>query len=245
MGNPELSGILLQTSVTTLPCIREDNKLNQWFFETAKRYVTSPVLEIGSGEGNISGLFVRHGIHLYLSDPEDGHRQALKEKFHEEPNVISVLKLDLWHPEFETRYAKMLGQFSSVFALNITDHQCLDKRTIANAKLLLKKRGRMILLLPANTALFNGLGQGLQQWIGTNQEVIRKLLSKDFEILKTFFFNIVGISGWWLSGPELNKKESAAEQISEYEELVPIFRIADPSIFKQFGLSVMVVVRKL
>lgn len=213
-------------------------------FDTIRPYVKGSILEIGSGIGNISDIFVQTGIPLTLSDLDTRYCGMLAEKFHGEPMVRGVYQIDLGHPGFENEYAELLGKFSTVFALNVVEHIPNDKLAIANAKLLLRTRGHLIVLVPAYTALFNGLDQGLDHWRRYNRESLKKLLSKDFEILKTQYFNLAGIVGWWLSGSVLKKQELPSGQLSLYNKLVPLFRVADAMTFHQVGLSVIAVGRK-
>ncbi|HMH21385.1 MAG TPA: hypothetical protein VK563_06405 [Puia sp.] len=233
--------ILEQTNNSTTSLVHhgEARKFNQWLFERAKSYVKGSTLEIGSGTGNVSELFIKNKQPLYLSDPKDQYCRLLNERHKEESMVRGVLQIDLKHPEFEIQCAELLGRFSTVVAMNI-----VDKASIVNAKLLLRIRGHLILSLPANTALFNGLGQGFEKWRSENYASIQKLISKDFEIIRTAYFNLVGISGWWLSGDELKKRELAKDQLGQYEKLVSVFRITESMVFNREGLSAIVVGRK-
>jgi len=228
----------------TLQHLSEAKQLNQWMFDTIRPFVKGPVLEIGSGIGNISSLFVENGIPIHLSDLESKYCEVLRGKFEGEPLVKGVKQIDLSHPDFENRYAKLLGQFGTVFALNVVEHIPNDKLGIANAKLLLKTRGRLIILVPAYTALYNDLDVHLDHFRRYNRESLKKLLSKDFEILNTQYFNLAGIVGWWLSGTVMRKKTLPEGQLSLYDKLVPLFRVADAMTFKQVGLSVIAVGRK-
>ncbi|MDR3713319.1 MAG: class I SAM-dependent methyltransferase [Puia sp.] len=210
-------------------------------FDTTRPYIKGSTLEIGSGIGNISDMFIQQGMPLYLSDLEDKYCRILSKRFLGEPMVRSIFRIDLRHPDFGHKYAELLGRFSTVFALNVVEHIPNDKLAIANAKLLLRKRGHLIVLVPAYMALYNGLDLGLEHWRRYNRQSIRKLLSKDFEILKVQYFNMVGILGWWLSGSALGKKELPEEPLSFYNKLVPMFQISDAITFKQVGLSVIAV----
>jgi len=124
------------------------------------------------------------------------------------------------------------------------EHIPNDKLAIANAKLLLRTRGHLIVLVPAYTALFNDLDEGLDHFRRYNRESITKLLNKDFEILNTQYFNLAGIVGWWLSGSVMKNKKLSSGQLSLYDKLVPLFRVADAMTFKQVGLSVISIGRK-
>ncbi len=230
--------------LTTLQHLSEAKRLNQWMFNTIRPYVKGNVLEIGSGIGNISSVFVQAGIPLSVSDLSPHYCQMLKRNFDNEPMVRGVYQIDLAHGSFETVYAGLMQGFDTVFALNVVEHIYNDELAITNAKQLLRKRGHLIVLVPAYTALYNGLDMGLEHWRRYNRESLKKLLSKDFEILKTQYFNLAGIVGWFLSGSVLKNDKLPSKQLSLYDKLVPLFRVADAMTFNQVGLSVIAVGRK-
>lgn len=230
--------------LTTLQHLSEAKRLNQWMFETIRPYVKGEVLEIGSGIGNISSFFVEAGIPITLSDLDLHYCSLLEKNFENENKVKGIYQLDLANSSFKSAYASLLGRFDTVFALNVVEHIPNDKLAIANAKLLLRRGGHLVVLVPAYTALYNGLDQGLEHWRRYNRHSLKKLLSKDFEILKTQYFNLAGIVGWFLSGSVLKKATLPSAQVSLYDKLVPLFRIADTMTFNQVGLSVIAVGRK-
>ncbi len=213
-------------------------------FDTIRPFVKGSVLEIGSGIGNISSLFVQNGIPITLSDLEPQYCQKLQYHFDRDPMVRGIHQVDLAHSDFGTKYSHLLKKFDTVFALNVIEHIANDKLAIENAKQLLRKGGHLIVLVPAYTALYNGLDQGLEHWRRYNRKSIKELLSKDFEIMKTKYFNMAGLIGWFLSGSIFKKSILPSGQLSLYDKLVPIFRVTDAMTFHHVGLSVIAVGRK-
>src|SRR5256885_788493 len=53
---------------TTLEAVSAAPDFNRWMYESVARYMISPVLEIGSGIGNISAHVLGSGHETYLSD---------------------------------------------------------------------------------------------------------------------------------------------------------------------------------
>jgi len=66
-------------------------------------------------------------------------------------------------------------------------------------------------------------------------------MSRKFEIKDTFFFNPVGIIGWFLNGSILKKKEIPGDQMKHFDKLVPIFRMINWVTKSMLGLSVIAV----
>lgn len=213
-------------------------------FETIFPHVKGNILEIGSGIGNISSQFINAGMSITLSDLDVEYCRMLREKFVKESLVRGVYQLDLAHPSFEATYGKLVNRFNTVFALNVVEHIEDDKRAIANAWSLLAPGGRLIILVPAYSVLYNGLDRGLDHFRRYDRKSIRQLLNSNFKVLNIHYFNLAGIFGWFFSGTVLRKKRLLSSQLSVYDRFVPLFRIADALTFHRAGLSVIAVAQK-
>jgi 2-polyprenyl-3-methyl-5-hydroxy-6-metoxy-1,4-benzoquinol methylase len=83
-----------------------------------KPYIGDKTLEIGSGIGNISKIFIQGSKNIDLSDIRDQYVNYLKFEF---PNN-KVFKINLVNPDFDIAYSKILGSYNLVFALNVIEH---------------------------------------------------------------------------------------------------------------------------
>ncbi|WPQ63319.1 class I SAM-dependent methyltransferase [Chitinophaga sancti] len=230
---------------STLEHLSIADRLNDWMFETIQPHVKGRILEIGSGIGNITACFINHGIPLCVSDYSDHYCSLLDQKFLNEPLIEGIFQIDLADKDFESRYSSLIGQFDSIFALNVVEHIEDDHLAIANCKKMLAPGGHLIILVPAWQLLYNGFDKELEHFRRYTKKTVTKLFrSQGLEILKTWYFNLAGILGWFVSGTILRKKTLPAGQLTVYNKLVPIFKIADRLTFNQLGLSVIIVGRK-
>jgi len=227
---------------STLENLSGANLLNDWMFDTIRPYVKGRILEIGSGIGNISTCFIQNDIPLYVSDYSEYYCNLLNNKFANEPLVEGVFQIDLSDSDFERRYASIIGSFDTVFALNVVEHIKDDKLAILNCKKLLAQGGHLIILVPAWQLLYNGFDRELEHFRRYTKKTVKSLLqSQNFEISRTWYFNLAGILGWFVSGTLLRKNTLPAGQLSFYNKLVPIFKVIDRITFNQIGLSVIIV----
>ncbi|MEM6633712.1 MAG: class I SAM-dependent methyltransferase [Bacteroidota bacterium] len=232
-----------QEGLETLQTISEAHRFNEWMFETILPYVVEgPILEVGSGIGNISSFFLERGMPICLSDIRENYCGFLEEKFSQHPQLIDILQLDLVHPQFETEYAEWLGHFHTVYALNVVEHIEDDGLALANIRKLLAPKGRVIILVPAYQMLYNTFDKNLYHY----RRYTKSTLSAVFEensipVLTKFHFNFIGIFGWILSGSILKKETIPSGQMKLYDTLVPIFRLIDRLLLKQIGLSVIAI----
>ena len=233
-----------QVGFSTLLSISDIDKFNQWMFESIRPFIKGKTLEVGSGIGNISAMFVRSGLPLTLSDYSKEYSSFLQKKFAKEPLIRGVHRIDLTDPDFETRWSHLLGSFDTVFALNVVEHIEDDQLAVANCHKLLAPEGRLILLMPAYPGLYNGFDKGLGHYRRYTRRTMSGLLSIRFEVLKTFHFNLAGILGWFFFGTVLREKTITKGQMKTYNRLVWLFRIADKLAFCRIGLSVIGVGKK-
>lgn len=219
----------------TLNVIEKANKFNKWMYETIKPYCKGRILEIGCGIGNISEFFIQDSQEIVLSDLRDNYLEIVSKKFSN-----PVLKIDLVDAEFESKYEDLLNTFDTVFALNVIEHIENDKQAIANCKKLLKKGGNLIILVPAYQFLYNSFDTELEHFRRYTKNSLENIIQHNqLKIKKTFYFNVIGILGWFFSGSILKKKTIPEGQMGLFNKLVPVFKMADLITFKKIGLSVI------
>ena len=230
----------------TLQTISGAQRFNEWMYQTILPYVASgPILEVGSGIGNISSFFLEEKRPICLSDIRENYCGYLEETFSEEESLIDILQLDLVHPDFETVYASWLGYFHTVFALNVVEHIEDDRLALANIQKLLAPGGRTIILVPAYQTLYNTFDKNLYHYRRYTKSTLTAIFDQNkIPVIKKFYFNFIGIAGWVLSGSILKKETIPSGQMKLYDRLVPAFKLIDRLLWNQIGLSVIVVGEK-
>ena len=231
-----------QEGLDTLDTMSEARKLNAWQYEDSSRHLSGKILEIGSGVGNISAFYVEENRDITLSDIRDNYLEKLTKKFEKGVSPNKIIKMDLVASDFEEKYAKHIGTFDGLFALNVVEHIEDDTLAISNAKKLLKPGGKMVILVPAYQALYNGLDKALFHYRRYNKRSLNELfLKNDLSIDKSYYFNFAGILGWFVSGKLQKNNTIPGGQLKLYNSLVPIFKLVDLITFRKIGLSVVCV----
>lgn len=227
--------------LVTLNVIEKADHFNEWMYNTISPNCNGRILEIGSGIGNISQFFIRDKKEIVLSDLRDNYCEIIKQKY----TNNEVIKIDLVHNDFENEYKNLTGTFDAVFALNVVEHIEDDVLAIANCKKLLKTGGKLTILVPAYQFLFCDFDVELEHYRRyTKKPLIKIMKANDLKIHKTFYFNFIGILGWFFTGKILKKKTIPEGQMGLFNLLVPIFKLADFLTFRKIGLSVICVSEK-
>ena len=228
----------------TLKAIKDADAFNSWMYSQIAPFVESPVLEIGSGIGNISKCCLVDGHSLTMTDIRSEYIDFLKDAFSE--RTEDILQLDLVDENFDQHYSSYIGRFKTVFALNVIEHIEDDNRAIQNATKLLCDEGKLIILVPANAILYNKLDSNLFHFKRYGFRDLSKLMETSplkLEIIKGF--NGLGIAAWVYGGLFSRKGVIAGGDMKFYNRLVPIAKWVDKITFFKLGLSLIAVSRKV
>lgn len=229
----------------TLEVISDAGKFNQWMYQTIKPYCSGNILEIGSGIGNISQFFLADNKKISLSDLSTDYFKILDAKFGSYPNLKSLFTLDFAEKELEIKYPQLIGQFDTVFALNVLEHVSDHEQAIQNCYKLLKSNGKLVILVPAFQSLFNQFDVSLEHRRRYTPKTLKRvMLIPGFKLIHCQYFNAMGILGWFVSGKLMSKNAIPGGQMRLYDQLVPLWKIVDWFLKPCCGLSVICVAQK-
>lgn len=230
---------------TTLNIIAKAQNFNEWMYHTIKPFCKGKILEIGSGIGNISHFFLKDNFEIMLTDIRKGYCSKLKSDFSHSFNFLGAEIMNLAETDFDKKFKVHIGQYDTVFALNVIEHIQDDYLAIRNCNKLLKDGGQLIILVPSYQKLYNRFDLELGHCRRYNKSSLSKIfIEEKFEVIHSQYFNFIGILGWYISGSIFKKESIPKNQMKAYNLLVPFFKIIDKSIFNIAGLSVITVGRK-
>ena len=224
----------------TLETFSGAHAFNSWLYDQIKEYTQGQILEIGSGIGNISSFLLKEQQSVSLSDLRPEYCQLLKNKFRDQPGLQRIIEMDLSLTGFREMYTEYLEKFDTVIALNVIEHIADDSLAILNAKSLLRKNGKMIILVPAGQWLYNQLDKELGHYKRYTMSGLNEILkSAGLHIFRSKYFNAAAIFGWWLSGKILKDKMISTSKLHFYNRLVPLFKVMDWFVKPFTGISVI------
>lgn len=225
----------------TLNVIEKANLFNKWMYNTISPFCNGRILEIGSGIGNISNFFIHEGKDIVLTDLRDNYCEILKKKYGN-----TVLRIDIVNPNFDLEYISLFESFDTVYALNVIEHIENDKLAVANCKKLLKKNGRLVILVPAYQYLFCRFDNELGHYRRYTHHSLAKIIKANgLSINKTFYFNAFGLVGWFIFGKMLGHQAINSGEMNLYNRLTPVLKLADLLTLKRIGLSVICISEKV
>jgi SAM-dependent methyltransferase len=127
----------------------------------------------------------------------------------------------------------------------VLEHIPAHHQAIQNSLRLLKKGGKLIVLVPAFQILFNGFDEQL----GHQRRYTVQLLSDLFEtngyrVIYSRYFNFIAILGWFIDGTLLHERMIPGRQMKFYNSLVPLWKIVDLFMKRIAGVSIIMVGEK-
>jgi 2-polyprenyl-3-methyl-5-hydroxy-6-metoxy-1,4-benzoquinol methylase len=215
----------------------------KWVFDVVLPALGGNILEVGSGLGTFSEHIIQGfpESSITLSDVSPTYVKNLEEKFGS--SKVAVYKLDLNDPE---DFRKMSHKkFDSIIAINVLEHIQDDKMALRQLRDLLNVGGILVMLVPANKFLYNIIDKSIGHWRRyTKDELRAKVKECGFGIDRMFFFNILGMVGWYINGnicknPVINKQASGI-----FDKLIPVMRIIEKALGRRMGLSIICFARK-
>ena len=225
---------------STLDTISAADNFNRWMYAAIAPHCSGRILEIGGGIGNISAQFLKEGKDLTVTELQDEYCSIIRNKLARYKGLKDVVRMDITDPGFESMHMDLLGKFDTVFALNVVEHIADRQLALVNCRKLLKPGGKLVILVPAFQMLYNRFDKSLGHYLRFTRKSLNQLMAEGgFTVVNSWYFNFIGIFGWWFSGTVLRKEMIPEGQMALYNRLVPVFRIIDVFTQKIAGLSVI------
>jgi SAM-dependent methyltransferase len=224
----------------TLEAFSQAGKFNRWLYQKIIGYVQGKTLEIGSGIGNISAFLLKDMDDVSLSDLRPEYCRLLQNKFRNATHLKGVYELDLSLEDFNYIHPELMEKFDTVIALNVIEHISDDLLAIRNAKALLRKSGKLVILVPAGQWLYNSIDHELGHNKRYSKSGLNELMeSAGLVVTDCRYFNAAAILGWWVSGSILREKSISSVKLKIYNRMIPFFKIMDWFISPFTGISVI------
>lgn len=219
----------------TLEVLEGAHRYNKWIAEVILPYVISPVLEVGAGIGNISGLFI-HKTPVTLTDKDKAFTKYLRQKFSRE---VSVSLLDIENP----LPGNLKNRFNTVISVNVLEHLKNDEEALRNMRQTLRRGGKLIILVPAKSKAYNKLDKELGHYRRYEKdEVILKLSEAGYSVNSVQFFNALGLLTWivrnYLTGQNIHL---TPRQIATFDLIVPLLKLLEKRVNIPIGISIVAI----
>lgn len=224
--------------------VNSADRFSNWMYDEIKPHLQGNILELGSGIGTYSEKVVRDFISstIIVSDVDREYVRLLKEKFKANENVITS-RIDVVNRKC---FSNIGLKVNTVFALNVLEHIEDDVGALNNIYDFLETGGRLVILVPAHSFLFNCIDRAVGHYRRYSIGLMRdKIKQTKFKIEKMFYFNFAAIFGWYINGNVLRKALINENAMGLYNIVVPMVKTIEKHVFfRRIGISLIVVLTK-
>jgi SAM-dependent methyltransferase len=217
------------------------HNFNRWIYSLIKEFLGQRVLEIGCGVGSFTGLLSEGGRRVMAVDIEPAYVKKAREGFQNNELVEAIVFDATEKPGPEI----LNFQADTVVCMNVIEHLKDDAAAMEYLAASLQPEGRAIILVPAFQWLYGSMDESYRHWRRYNRKELEKLLQQaGLKVEKTFYVNLFGMLGWWMSGKVLRRRVLPSGGLRLYHWLVPLFKWVEKITGPPVGLSLISIGRK-
>ena len=211
---------------------------NQWILNKIVKYLKNDILEVGCGIGNFTNSLIKYG--KIWSIDIDQHPIKKTEKKLNKKVKIGYGDIEKGKYYFKKKY------FDTIICFNVLEHIKNDENAVENLNKLLKKRGILLLVLPAHPKIYGSLDKHVGHFRRYEMNKLLSLLkSHNFDIILSKRINIIGALGWWFSGKVLKNTFVDLDKLSFFNKIAPFVLPIEDIIGTPIGISILVVAQKI
>ncbi len=225
----------------TLEALQRTDSYSAWQVAQVSAFLGHRILEIGAGIGNISAhLAAAKPEALFITDPNPDYLSRLRSAFERSPTVrvaqleLPGMALDDWRAQ----------RIDTIVAFNVVEHIAEDHAAVRELASTLMPGGRLVLIIPAHSALYGPLDTALGHYRRYSVRSAGVLMAQaGLRPQLVRYFNMAGAIGWFWRGQMRRKRELNPGSLRFFDKLVPLLRMED-GLPKPFGLSVVAVAER-
>ncbi|OGV63258.1 MAG: hypothetical protein A3K19_12935 [Lentisphaerae bacterium RIFOXYB12_FULL_65_16] len=227
-----------------LAVLRGTANYREWIHRICVPFIGKRILEVGAGIGNYTEKLLGADCVL-ATDVYPPYVRELARRFGSAANVkVSQLDVSCIEPQAAARI--MAERLDTVLMFNVLEHIADQPPCVRSLLSLIEPGGQVVVVGPAIPFLFNSLDRAYGHYRRHTVQEFRDLEREmQFRVVHARYFNIVGVAGWCLNGALLRRAQLSVFQTRTFDLLVPLLRRVESVFPVGFGLSVVVVLRKV
>lgn len=209
---------------------------NEWTLQKFLPHLKGDILEIGCGIGNFTNSLTKYG-NVWAVDIEKEYIEKTKK------NTKGKVKVGFGDIEKGEYFFDK--KFDVVICINVLEHIKDDKRALKNLYNLLKKEGKLILLVPAHDFLYGGIDKAIGHYRRYQKDRLSLMMvNLGFKIISARALNFLGALGWWFSSKLLGKSIVEEGKVKVFNVIAPIILPLENIVEPPFGTSVLIIAQK-
>lgn len=225
-------------SEETLESMSQAVWYNRWTLKKFSSFLKGDILEVGCGIGNFTQL-LRSYRSVWAIDINNEYIEQTKK------NVNGGVRMGVGDIE-KGSYFFERQRFDTVVCLNVLEHISDDNKALENLYKLLRKKGYLILLVPAHQFLYGQIDKSIGHFRRYSKKKLESKLKKiGFNIINSKKVNLLGSIGWFIEGKIFKKSKIEESKVKIFNLLAPFFLNAENFAEPPMGTSILTVAQKI
>ncbi|GMN07858.1 hypothetical protein MTsPCn5_32470 [Croceitalea sp. MTPC5] len=222
-----------------LDVFKKASNWKSYFAKHIKSALRGDVLEVGSGIGANTPFLLNASDNILswtLVEPDKDLLEVAKTELCKDKSNIPF-SLNYVNGTIESVFSK---KYDTILYIDVIEHIEDAVAELSEAKTLLKKDGRLIILVPAYQFLFNNFDRSIGHFRRYNKKMLKGHVHRDLEIKRLFYLDSMGFFAALLNKWVLKKDIPTSKNIFLWDKiLVPFSKVVDIISFHSFGKSLI------
>ena len=227
----------MSNGLKTLESMSQAQWYNKWTLNKFKKFLNGEILEVGCGIGNFTRTLTSFG-QVWAIDINNEYIEKIGERV-DRGTQVGFGNIEKGEYFFQTR------KFDTIVCLNVLEHIKDDVATVNNLHKLLKKNGKLILLVPAHRFLYGEIDRSIGHFRRYDKIALTKKFEKlGFKVAFSRRINFLGALGWFIAGKILQKETVGEENIKIFNLIAPLVLPLENLIEPPIGTSILIDAKK-
>jgi SAM-dependent methyltransferase len=213
---------------------------NHWIYNCVRPFLWGAILEVGAGVGNITQFLLNHP-RIACLEPSKPYVEYLKNRFADHANV------SIHQAMIEALPNKVLAanSFNSIVCANVLEHIKEDQSALSIMAQMVDEGGVVAIVVPAVSWIYGRLDERMGHYRRYNRGQLKRMMIRaGLKVVRSRYFNGVGVLGWWIQGKILRHERIPERQTRLFDKLVPILSAFERLLPLPLGQSLVVIGKK-
>lgn len=224
----------------SLDLLRDTYNYNHWIYSLIRPYLGDTLIEVGSGQGNITRFLLCHKEVVCL-EPNKEYKRRL--------DSLAAVHLNLRVIEagdeaLDGKWA-LDNHFDTVVCLNVLEHIEDDLQAMKRFRGILGNGGRILLYVPACPWAFGEIDRNLGHYRRYSKRGLVEMAgTAGFSVIKCHAVNFLGAFGWWWASRVKRETHIDRKKAAMVDRVVPIISAVEKIARPLIGQSILLVAEK-
>jgi SAM-dependent methyltransferase len=216
---------------------------HKWILEEFRPFLGKKLVEVGAGTGSFSEMLIAEKpSNLALVEPSEMFKFL-------EKNISQIktsANVDYYNAVFSETAASLSERPDTIIYVNVLEHIEDDAAELKKVYETLETGGHCLIFVPAFMSLYGAFDEKVGHFRRyTKRDLAVKAKSAGFKVVKSKYFDFVGIFPWYIKYKLLKSNNLENGAVTAYDKFaVPLTKQFERLINFPFGKNILTILKK-